>query len=100
MLSAINFADPQLEKCYERSLGEASDRFGELRQVAALIRAHDVCRLIDGPGSPKVRELVQHLLSPELRPMLRKWYARSRDDLTGPEMALRNHLSHLTGENL
>src|SRR5437870_11212685 len=72
----VNFTDSQLQTCYERNFAEVTDLSPELRQVSALIAAHDLFRLIEGPHSPRVHEAIEHLLLPALRPVLRRWYQR------------------------
>lgn len=96
----VNFTDPQLQKCYDRNFAETAERSGELRQVAALIAAHDVFRMMEGPHSPRVHEAIEHLLLPTLRPGLRSWYQRPDAEMGPAAIEFRDHLSQLAGERL
>lgn len=96
----MNFTDPQLQKCYDRNFAEAAESSGELRQVAALIAAHDVFRLMEGPHSPRVHEAIEQLLQPTLRPVLRSWYQRPGAGTNSAATEFRDHLSQLAGERL
>jgi hypothetical protein len=96
----VNFADPQLQKCYDRSFAEADESSGELRRVGALIAAHDVFRLMEGPHSPRVHEAIEHLLLPTLRTALRSWYQRPGAETNPAATEFRDQLSQLAGEQL
>lgn len=96
----LNFTDPQLQKCYESNFTRAGDVSDELSQVRALIVAHDLFEMLEGSHSSRVHETIEHLLLPELRPGLRRWYRRAEADEGSAAMALRNHLSQLAGERL
>jgi hypothetical protein len=99
-MSFINFTDPQLQTCYDGNLREAGDVAEDLRQVRALMTTYQVFLMFEGPHSSRVHESIQHLLLPELRPGLRRWYQRA-DAETGPvAVQFRDHLSQLAGENL
>ena len=76
----MNFTDSQLRDCYDRNFAAVTDYSDDLRQVRALITAHDLFRMIEGPHSPRVHETIEHLLLPGLRPLLRSWYQRSGVD--------------------
>src|SRR2546428_12324697 len=84
----VNFADSQLQKCYERNFADVTDLSVELRQVSALIAAHDLFRLMEGPHSVRVHEVIEHLLMPGLRPVLRSWYQRPGVDMNPQEIGL------------
>jgi len=96
----VNFTDPQLQKCYDRNLAAAPESSGELRQVGALIAAHDVFRMMEGPHSPRVHEAIEHLLLPTLRPGLRNWYRRPGAEADSAATEFRDQLSQLAGERL
>jgi hypothetical protein len=96
----MNFTDPQLQKCYEKHFAEAPEFPGELRQVRALIAAHDLFQMLEGPHSSRVHETIWHLLLPKLRPGLRCWFQRAGADKDFTAVALRDHLSQLAGEKL
>ena len=99
-MCTMTFTDPQLQKCYDSNLIEAADSSGDLRQVRALMATHQVFLMFEGPHSSRVHETIQHLLLPELRPGLRRWYQRSAADKHPAAIALRDHLSQLAGEKL
>ena len=97
---AMNFTDRQLQKCYESNLAALPGFPSELRPISALMAAHDLFRLVEGPHSARVHEAIQQLLLPNLRQALRGWYRRP-DAETDPEaIELREHLSGLAGEKL
>jgi len=83
----------------------------ECRPVFELLDALGWFRLTDGeawppsrpwkPQTPRVKEIVEHLASAELRPALRAWYCRL--DHVGPEHLsdqMREALGKLVGEKL
>jgi len=96
----VNFTDPQLQKCYERNLTGAGGFSDELRQISALIAAHDLFQMLEGSHSARVHETIERLLLPELRPGLRCWYQRSEADLNPAAVGFRDQLSQLAGERL
>ena len=100
MNSIMNFTDPQLQQCYERNFGEITGFSDEMRQVCALIAAHDFFQMIEGPHSARVHETIDRLLSPELRPGLRDWYRRSGAEVHPTAIEFRDQLSQLSGERL
>ena len=97
---ALGFRDPQLRQSYEDNFAAFSGIADELRQIYALIVAHDFFRLIEGVHSPRVHEAVEHLLLPHLRPVLRQWYRRSGSHMDRAALELRDYLSQLAGERL
>ena len=96
----VNFTDSQLQDCYERNFAAVTDLSAELRQVRALIGAHDLFQMLEGPHSSRVHETIEHLLVSGLRPGLRRWYQRSGAETNPAAVALRDHLSQLAGERL
>src|ERR1041384_3018652 len=96
----INLTDPQLQDCYERIFAAVAEDSPEVRQVHALIAAHDFFRRIEGPHSRRVHETIDYLLLPELRPALRFWYQRPGTDTSSAAINLRFQLNQLTGEML
>jgi hypothetical protein len=96
----MNFTDPQLQKCYENNFTEAGDFSDELRQIRALIAVYGVFQMFEGTHSSRVHETIEHLLAPELRPGLRRWYGRAGADKDSSAVALRNRLNQLAGEKL
>src|SRR5216117_2343417 len=96
----VNFTDSQLKYCYERNFAAVTDLSAELRQVCALIAAHDLFQMLEGPHSSRVHETLERLLLPGLRAGLRRWYQRSGGDKDPSAVALRDQLSRLAGEKL
>ncbi len=96
----MNFTDPQLQKCYDKNLAEASDSSGDLREVSALMAMHELFAMLEGPHSARVHETIEHLLSARMRPGLREWYQRSGADLDAAADGFRERLSQLIGERL
>ena len=96
----VNFTDPQLQRCYESNFAEAHGFSNDLRQVCALIGAHDFFQMLEGNHSSRVHETREQLLLPELRAGLRRWYQRSGADKDQEAVALRDQLSQLAGEKL
>jgi hypothetical protein len=96
----MKFRDTQLQKSFDRNLGEASDPSEDLRQVRALIATHELFRMLEGPHSERVHETVEHLLSPQMRPGLRRWYQRPGVDTDSATVEFRDELSRLAGESL
>ena len=94
----LKFTDPQLQKCYDSHLSKAAESSDELREVGALIAAHDMFRLLEGPHSPRVHEAIEHLLLPELRAALRNWYRRPDAETNPAVTEFRDHLTQLAGE--
>lgn len=76
-------------------VGNLSD---EERPVFALMEAYGWFRITDGEQSAKVREIIEHLLLPELRPALRSWYGKSGNSMNPAALEFREHLSKLAGE--
>lgn len=70
----------------------------EKRPVFALLDAYDYFRLTIGEHSPKITQIIGHLLSPELRPTLRTWYKRCRNRMNPAATDFREYLSKLSGE--
>ena len=89
----MNFTEPQLKKCYDRNFAAVTDLSSELRRVGALMAAHDLFRLIEGPHSPRVHETIEHLLLPGLRGELRHWYQRSGAAKDRAAIEFRDHLT-------
>jgi hypothetical protein len=94
----VNFTDPQLKKYYESTLDEATDFSFVMRQVGALINTHDFFQMLEGPHSARVHETVQHLLSPEMRPGLRRWYLIDDSDTDPSAAAFRDQLGRMAKE--
>lgn len=96
----MTFTDTQLQACFERNLAE-TEATDELRQVRALMAAHDWFRMLEGPHAQTVHDTIDVLLSQELRPTLLRWYGRPAASLDGnAAILLRDHLSLLAREKL
>lgn len=96
----MNFRDTQLQKHYDQNLSEVTEAPEDLRQVRALIATHDVFQMFEGPHSARVHETIEHLLSAEMRPGLRRWYQRPGAETDSATLEFRDQLSQLTGERL
>ena len=96
----LAFRDRQLQRHYDKNLSEASEASEDLRQVRALIAAHDVFQMFEGPHSARVHEAIEHLLSAQMRPKLRQWYQRPGAEIDSATVAFRDLLSQLAGERL
>ena len=96
----MNSTDTQLQACFELYLAGARGVSDELREVSALLATHDWFRMLEGPHSPRVQETIERLLSPPLRPGLRRWYRRPGIGLGAAATEFRDQLSQLAGEPL
>ena len=94
----MNFTDPQLQQCYDGNFSEAPDSPDDLRQVRALIAAHDWFQMVEGSHSVRVHETIDRLLLPELRAGLRRWYQRTDAVMDRVAFEFRAQLSQLAGE--
>jgi glucose-6-phosphate dehydrogenase assembly protein OpcA len=94
----VKFTDSQLQRCYENHFAASPDLEGQEREVSALIASHDLFQMLEGPHSSRTHELVDHLLLPELRPGLRRWYQRADANWDSAAVELRDQLSRLAGE--
>jgi hypothetical protein len=96
----VTFNDPQLQRCYASKLGEAGDASGDLRQVRALVATHELFRMLEGSHSARVHEVIEHLLSAQMRPALRLWFQRPGADADSAASGFRDQLSSLADERL
>jgi hypothetical protein len=96
----MKFKDAQLQKSYDGYLGESTDASEDLRQMRALMAAHDLFRMLEGPHCARVHEIIDHLLSPQTRASLRQWYQRSDAETDSATVGFRDELSRLVGERL
>lgn len=94
----MTFRDAELQKRYERVISTAQNCPPEQLPVYALLDAWHWFSLIDGEESPRSRETIELLLSPELRPALRDWYRRWGDDMNPFAIEFRDQLGELAGE--
>lgn len=96
----MHFTDSQLQRCFENNLAAATGFPSELRQIQALIATCEVFQMFEGPHAARVHEIIERLLLPELRPLLRQWYQRTGANDGPAEIGLRDRLSQLAGERL
>lgn len=96
----MRFNDSELQRCYESNVADVGPAPGELCQVKALLTVRAIFANLEGVHSARVHETVEHLLSSELRPALRRWYRLVNGKLDTSELQFRDHLNRLTGEQL
>jgi len=96
----VRFGDPELQRCYESNLAEIGPSPGQFREIGVLLTVHETFVMLEGAHSARVHETIDHLLLPELRPGLRRWYHQSSATLDSAGLATRDHLSQLAGERL
>jgi len=97
---AVTFRDPQLQKHYERAVSVVQGCPPAQLPICALLDAWHWFHLIEGDESPRTREAIEQLLSPELRPALRSWYQRYGEDMNPAAIEFRERLGELAGERL
>ena len=99
--TTVKFNDTQLQQHFDHTMSLRVENLSdEERPVFALMTAYGWFRRVDGEQSPKVCEIIDHLLLPELRPALRSWYSRSGDRINPAAMEFREYLSELAKEKL
>ena len=97
---AVKFTDSQLQQHYEQVLPLTTYLPEELRPVCALMDAYGRFRVTDGEQADRVREVLQKLTAPELRPALRRWYRDHTGDMNPTATEFRQTLSQIVGESL
>ena len=98
----MTIRDDGLRERYVRSIAvcdEMQTLDPELKPIAALMDSYSVLSLLDGPESPSAKEAVEHLVSPELRTALRKWYSDFGQDMNPTACEFRDRLRKLSGES-
>jgi Ni,Fe-hydrogenase I small subunit len=95
----MKFRDQQLQQLYDKTVACISGCPAEQLPILALLDALYWFQLIEGEQSPKVKELLEKLLSPELRPALRTWDQRFGDNINTSTLKFREQLSVLAVEN-
>ena len=95
----IKFENGELEKHCERVMSIMTKLPQGLRCVCALMDAYGWFKLVEGEESPKVREALRHLVSPELRYSLKEWYMQFSSINPSAE-ELRKLLEKSAGEKL
>jgi hypothetical protein len=96
----VIFTDSQLQKCYDQNLAMVNDASEPLRQIRALIEVYDWFQMLEGQHSPRVHELIDRLLLPELRVGLREWYQRPGAETDSAAIEFRTQLNQMIGEQL
>jgi hypothetical protein len=96
----VKFTDAQLQQHYERVLPLTTYLPEELRPVCALMNAYGRFRVTDGEQADRVREVLQKLTAPELRPALRRWYRDHTGEMNPTATEFRQTLSQIVGESL
>jgi hypothetical protein len=95
----VKFKDKELERVYELNFPPVRDSEGEdQRQICGLLAGFDWFRRIEGEKSPPAHEARDILLSPEMRPALRRWYRRFGDNMNPAAIELREQFTQLAGE--
>jgi hypothetical protein len=95
----MTFRDPKLQQHYDSAVAFEQGCPPEERPVRALIDAYYRFEIEDGEDSPRVREITENVLSPELRPALRSWYRRMDSRIHGYAVHVRERLGKLAGES-
>ena len=96
----LSFTDAHLQKCYDSNLAVTDGLAQDLREIRALIATRELFQMLDGPHSIRTHEIMEHLVSAELRPALRRWYQRPAAETKSFSTEFRNALNKLTGEQL
>lgn len=99
-MRTVKFTDSQLQQHFERVLPLTLDLPEELRAISALMDAYSRFRVTDGEQGVRVREVLQKLTAPELRPALRGWYRYHTGEMNPTAAEFRHTLSQLVGESL
>jgi hypothetical protein len=94
----VKFTNPQLQQHFERVLPLMTTLPEEQRPICALMDAYSRFRVTHGEQSDIVREAIDCLLLPELRPGLRSWYLRSGHNMNPFAREFRDRLGQMAGE--
>jgi hypothetical protein len=95
---AVDFTDPRLKRSYDNHFDEIQALSDEQRQVHALMGVYDLAQVLGGFDSPGVHETIWHLLLPQLRPELRRWYQRADPPKNDAAVLLRSYLNSFLRE--
>jgi hypothetical protein len=96
----MTFDDPDLQRHFDRVATLMTSLPEEIRPIFALIDAYTWFRLIEGEQSPRLQDILQRLIAPELRPALRRWYAGFGGDMNPGAMEFHDFLERTIGEGL
>ena len=94
----MTFRDQKLQKHVAGATVVITGLPDDQLPVCGLLDAWYWFRVTEGADSPRAAEAIEHLLSSELRPVLRRWYQRHRDDMNENAINFRDRLSELAGE--
>jgi hypothetical protein len=94
----MTFRDQILQRHVERASACITEVPNDQLAICGLLDAEHWFRVSEGEDSPRAAEAVEHLLSVELRPALRRWYQRYGDDMNTNAIGFRDKLSNLAGE--
>jgi len=94
----VNIRDPKLQEHCTRAAAAVSSYPPDQLPVLGLLDAWYWFRVTEGEDSPRAAEAVEHLLSAELRPALRRWYQLHGADMNDNAIEFRDRLSKLAGE--
>lgn len=94
----VTFRDPQLQQHYERAVSVVKGCLPDQLPICALLDAWHWFHLIEGDESPRAKEAIEHLLSPELRSGLRGWYHRWGAGMNPAATEFRDRLGEMAGE--
>ncbi len=107
----LKFRDPELQKYYEDIRPSAAGRVApDIVDIFHLMEALGPFSLEEPeawppdrkwrPKAPRLTEILEHLVAPENRAGLRKWYAIAGNSMNPNAMATRDVLSDMIGEEL
>src|ERR1700761_9487133 len=94
----MTFADAQLQKHIGQVVSVVQDCPSDQLLICALLDAWHWFHLVEGDESPRAKEAIEHLLSPELRPALRSWYRRLGEAISPAAVKFREQLAEMVGE--
>ena len=94
----MTFRDQTLQGHVERASVVVTGLPDDQLTVCGLLDSWYWFRVTEGEDSPRAAEAIEHLLSDELRPALRRWYQGHGDDMNENAIDLRDGLSESAGE--
>jgi hypothetical protein len=95
----VKFKDEEIQKRFDRIMSlQVAGLADEQRPILALMTIHGSFGRTYGWQSQQVQEIIEHLLSPEMRPALRIWYERAGNNMNEVAIDFRESLCKLAGE--
>ena len=94
----MQFNDPQLEKHVQAVATSITGLPDDQRMVVGLLDAYDSFVSIEGEQSPRAKEVIEALLSAELRPAVRQLYRSLGKEISLDGLSFRERLSEMAGE--